>query len=150
MHVNYVLLCPQCHSPAVAEEGGLADEASCESCGYAGARGTFLVHTFQTDTAIDRDRLLQHLSNDLAHTLMAVGIKEVRTPLFAIYFGRWLHRWGFAFWSEKNRDEADRQFKSYCMQRYARAMGEGILRAVMQCRSELEKERIEHERKYPN
>lgn len=148
MHANYVLLCPQCHSPGVDESGGLADKGNCTSCGYEGDRSTFLVHVFHTDTPIDNTQLLQRLSDDLARTFMAIGVAETRKPLFAHALGRWLHRWGFAFWSDRDRDERDRAFKNYCMQRYARAMGEGVLRAILSCRSELEKERVEHERKY--
>lgn len=139
-HLNHVQLCPQCGGVALqGADSVLADTVVCEVCSYEGPRNSFPVHFFQTREKLDAGSLLQQMSDSLARTFMAAAGPAI---------GKWLHDWGFAYWDGPPRDAEDNRQRVRVMSIYARAMGKGMVQALLQARHEIEPLRVEHERKY--
>jgi len=141
-------VCPKCQSGAVRlYEDGLESKASCSTCGWGGGRSDVFIHTFTSDQPINTDDMVQWMSNDIARTLMAVGVRECGKPLFAETLGRLLQKWGFAWWGDAPpKDNREQEFRLLVTTRYAMAIGRGVLSALLEERVALEKERIRHER----
>lgn len=126
---------------------GLDDKASCMACDFKGSRSDLFVHTFQSDIPIDPDQMVQRMSDDIAHRVMAVGVPETGVSLFAQALAGLLVKWGFAWWgSSAPKDAEEQRFRTHCTMRYAQAIGRGIVQALMETRVSLEKDRIEYER----
>lgn len=140
METHFVILCPRCQSPGVEVSEGPDDKATCIACDFVGTTKDVYAHPYKSDAPINDTELLQRMSDSLARDFMATA---------APAFGKWLGKWGFAWWEGPARDARDHTFRVQVFAQYAAAAGRGMLLAVFETRRKLEKERIAHERHYP-
>jgi hypothetical protein len=132
-HMTLVQFCPACESAAVQVPDSVSLTLTCDSCGHTGPRESFPVHPFRTSAPMTQE-VFQNLSDSLAHALMAGAHEQI---------GAWLYHWGFTLWDPKvpPRDRQEVQSRLSITIKYARAMGEGMLRGLFKARMEIEKER---------
>jgi len=119
--VAYV--CPECGSPSVDIPTLAGGVASCGACRWAGKREQLVVFSFQQDFGSDV-AIGRALAGDLRLVIAQLGLP----------FAQYLSKWGFL--------SGDAELAKRQLSRYLSAASRAILRAIIEERAAMEKERV--------
>lgn len=127
---DVVYQCPQCGSPAVEYGELVGASATCNACDWSGSREELLGTPFEHLLG-SREGIGFELFNDVRR-LFSV-------PVFLVNLGGFLSRWGFIDLNE------DKGLVTKATTRYVAAIARAVLRAVIEEREKIEKERVNNE-----